>query len=200
MSSPVAKALRAKADAPLSGSSGSYQRWADQVGDQSYNFDSILPYFKRSPHLTPPDYAKRGPGTEFSYDPTVFDKNGGPLQVSYSNYYQPFSSAVKQAFSSIGLPSIAGLNSGKLLGYSEFTVTVDPQAGIRSSSETSFMQEAIATTTLQVYQSTLAKSIVFDDRKTATGVNVVTAGAGYTLHANKEVILAGGAVSGIMGR
>lgn len=40
---------------------GSYQQWADQVGDQSYTFDKLLPYFKRSCQITAPDMTKRQP-------------------------------------------------------------------------------------------------------------------------------------------
>lgn len=181
-------------DPSASGSSGSYQRWANQVGDQSYTFNNTLPYFRKSPHFTPPNYAKRGAGSDVLYDQTAFSSYGGPLQVSYSNFYQPVSSFIKQAFINLGLQNLAGLSSGKLLGFSEFTLTIDPLSGTRSSSETSFMQEAIASSTLQVYQQTLAKNIVFDKNKTATGVSVVTAGTEYTLSATKEVILAAGVV------
>lgn len=89
---------------------------------------------------------------------------------------------------------IPGLNSGSLNGYAEFTATIDPQSGVRSSSETSFLQEAISGTTLQIYQRTLAKKILFSGNK-ATGVSVDTAGKIYELAAHKEVIVASGAVS-----
>ena len=164
------------------------------MGDQSYTFNSILPFFEKSPQFTPPNYFKRGTGSEVSYDVASFNPKGGPLQVSYSNFYQPMSSFIKQAFSRLGLQSIAGLNSGKLIGFSEFTLTIDPQTGTRSSSETSFLQDSIDSTILQVYQKTLAQKIVFDRKKTATGVNVITAGRKYTLSATKEVILAAGVV------
>lgn len=180
-----------------SGTSGSYQKWANQVGDQSYTINSTLPYFEKSPHFTPPNYSKRGAGSELLYDTTSFSPKGGPLQVSYSNFYQPVSSFIKQAFLSLGLQNIAGLNSGKLLGFSEFTLTIDPQAGTRSSSETSFLQDSISSSTLQVYQKTLAQKIIFDKKNSATGVNVVTAGTEYVLSANKEVILAAGVVCGV---
>lgn len=50
---------------------GSYQRWADLVGDQSYTFPNILPYFKRSTHLTPPNLEKRNtPNATVIFDPT----------------------------------------------------------------------------------------------------------------------------------
>lgn len=164
------------------------------MGDQSYTFGNLLPYFERSPQFTPPNYSKRGSGSQITYDDTAFSSNGGPLQVSYSNFYHPISAFVKDAFVGLGLQNIAGLNSGKLLGFSEFTFTLDPEAGTRSSSETSFLQESISSSSLQVYQKTIAQKILFDEKKTATGVNVITAGILYSLFAKKEIILAAGVV------
>ena len=92
------------------------------------------------------------------------------------------------------MSEIPGLNSGQFIGWSEFTLTRDPQAATRSSSETSFLQEALRTSSLQVYKQTLAKNVIFDANKTATGVNVQTVNELYTLSARKEVILAAGAV------
>lgn len=129
------------------------------------------------------------------YDPNAFSAAGGPLQVSYTNFYQPLSPFVKQGLQELGLENIAGLNSGSLLGFSEFTLTVDPKAAIRSSSETSFLQEAFATSTLQVYQKSVAKRILFNDSKVAQGVIVETAGVQYKLSARKEVIVSAGVVS-----
>lgn len=48
---------------------------------------------------------------------------------------------------------------------------------------------------LQVYPRTLAKRIMFNSNKTATAVQVNTAGWNYVLQARKEVILAAGVVS-----
>ncbi|KAL8974484.1 MAG: hypothetical protein Q9197_001274 [Variospora fuerteventurae] len=174
------------------GTRGSYEQWANLTGDQSYAFDQLLPYFQKSPHFTPPDYVKRGAGSSVLYDPNAFSSAGGPLQVSYTNFYQPLSPFVKQGLQELGLENIAGLNSGSLLGFSEFTLTVDPKAAIRSSSETSFLQEAFATSTLQVYQKSVAKRILFNDSKVAQGVIVETAGAQYELSARKEVIVSAG--------
>jgi hypothetical protein len=41
----------------------------------------------------------------------------------------------------------------------------------------------------------MAKQVLFDGNKTATGVVVETGGFNYTLSANKEIILSAGAVS-----
>ena len=168
------------------------------MGDQSFTFSNLLPYFKKSIHFTPPDTAKRSAGTAadttVSYDPSAFSQSGGPLQLSYVNYFQPFSQYIERAFTALGLREIPGFNSGQLIGWSEFTVTRDPKTATRSSSESSFLQQAIKTSTIQVYHQTMAKRILFSANKTAIGVTVDTANVPYTLSARKEVILAAGAV------
>ena len=177
------------------GTTGSYQLWADRVGDESFEFENLLPFFERSPTFTPPNYSKRGQESEILFDPQAFSPKGGPLEVSYTNFYQQFSPFIKRALTSLGLAEIPGFNSGKLLGFSELTSTIDPHAGTRSSSETSFLQQAIANSNLQVYQRTLVKDIIFDEKNNAVGVNVNTAGKIYSLSAAREVIVAAGAVS-----
>ncbi|MCJ1430299.1 hypothetical protein MMC29_008216, partial [Sticta canariensis] len=171
---------------------GAYQQWADTVGDNSYTFDNILPYFKKSAEFTPPDYAKRGAGGLVRYDASAFSPVGGPLQLSYSNFWQPLSGYLTKAFASLGLKPLSGFNSGDLLGFSEFTSTVDPRAETRSSSETSFLQAAMKSSTLKIYQQTLAKKVLFSANKTAIGVSVTTSGVSYVLSARREVILAAG--------
>ena len=175
------------------GTNGSYQKWADKIGDQSWTFDNVLQYFKRSVNFTPPtsDTTDQwGP-----YDPSAFSQTGGPLHVSYTSYFWPVSVVLAKGLEAIGLNRIPGLNSGRLLGYARVTATIDQRLGTRSSSETSFLEESLESSTLlQVYQSTLAKSIMFNSNKTATGVSVTTSGKNYTLNARKEVIISAGVV------
>ena len=188
-------------DRDLRGTKESYQQWADLVGDQSWTFENILPYFQKSVDFTPPDIDKLGPGADVNYDPAAFSASGGPLHVSYSNYYQPLNFGLIKGLQSIGLANIAGFNSGNLIGYGHGTATINPEAETRSSSESSFLQEALRKTTLQVYQHTLARNIIFGANKTAIGVNVTTGSfpstgsRTYVLNARKEVILSAGAVS-----
>lgn len=185
----------ARTDDSDRGTKGTYQRWAEVVGDDSYAFNKILRFFAKSPAFTPPNYAKRREGGVVRFDTGAFDPSGGPLQVSYSNFWQPFSDYVRTGFAKLGFKALSGLNSGELIGSAEFTFTLDPYAQTRSSSETSFLQAAIEKSTIQVYQQTLAKRIIFSENKTATGVQVVTSGRSYFLSAKREVILSAGTVS-----
>lgn len=89
-----------------------------------------------------------------------------------------------------------GLTSGDLLGWSYVTTTVDSQTQTRSSSETSYLREALAETmNLEVYKTTVAKQVLFDSTKRATGVRVDSGGYEYEISAKEEVIVSAGAVS-----
>ena len=70
--------------------------------------------------------------------------------------------------------------------------TIDAKTQTRESSETGFLQLALRQGNLIVYQSALAKRILFGGNKTATGVLVETRGSQYTISAKREVILSAG--------
>lgn len=107
------------------------------------------------------------------------------------------SSFAEAAFSSIGIPPLQDLSSGKIIGAQYVPLTVAPPDEKRSSSEESYLQYALASgrTNLKIFTRTLAKKIVFNG-KTATGVEVADKnGTKFTIAAKQEVILSAGAVS-----
>lgn len=181
------------------GTVGSFDKWADIVGDDLWRWDSVFPFYKKSANFTPPNYEKIDPRFNISYDPTAFDNSlEGPLQVSYGNNYQDYGPGLAQGFEAMGLSLIPGFNSGKLIGYGTMSSTVNPEAATRDTSQTSFVQKAMDNTNIKLYQTTTAKRILFDENKRATGVQVEGQGATpviYNLHATKEVIVSAGAVS-----
>ena len=152
----------------------------------------------KSPHYTPP---KPGLFTNSSnnQDASAFRSTGGPLQVSFSNFVDPFSTWTQPALEAINQTEIDGFNSGKLIGSAFMTFTIDPVNAHRSSSESSFLQSSSQKPNLRVYNSTLAHRILFDTNKKANGVVVSTSdghgnpASNYTLGARKEVVLCAGA-------
>ena len=175
------------------------QKWADEVGDESYTWDKFLPWLQKSAKYTSPNQAMytNASNTE---DPAGFSPSGGPLQVSFSNSVDSFGTWARKAFIQAGMNQLPGLNTGKLIGSAYATLTVDPRNGHRSSSESSFLQAALQNGSAPVvYKNSFAKRIIFSSNNTATGVEVTTAGpygipaVNYTLTARKEVIVSGGA-------
>lgn len=173
-------------------SASAYQKWADMVGDDSYTFDNLLPYFKKSVRLTPPNLEKRNAANATpEYDASSFG-NGSPLDVSWNNWVDPTISWLAKAQQAIGLTiNPKGWSAGDLDGGSWVPSTIDPANATRESSQTSFLDFAQANTALQVYAHSMATKVLFDGT-TATGVTVETNGTTYTLLASKEVIVSAG--------
>ncbi|SCO42247.1 unnamed protein product [Fusarium fujikuroi] len=171
---------------------GTMAKWAEDVGDDSYTWEQMLPHFQKSPSFTPPDNEKRNVTTD--YDASAFSKEKGPLQISYANYVPSWAVLVEKGLKSLGFKGIDGFSSGSLLGYSYTTTTVQPKTATRSASD-DFVKTARSEKlkTLKVYTESLAKKVTFDDDKKATGVEVSSVGIDYTLKAKKEVIVSGGA-------
>ena len=60
------------------GTVGSYNTWADLVGDSSYEWNNILPFFKKSVAFTPPVLLCRCNGTEGILFVEIVDRSGLP--------------------------------------------------------------------------------------------------------------------------
>ncbi|CAG7928235.1 unnamed protein product [Penicillium olsonii] len=171
----------------------SMAQWATAVDDPSYNFDEVLPLYKKSVDFTPPNTKYRAENASASYDSSAYDSQGGPLQVSYANFAMPFSSWMNLGMEAIGIDKADDFNLGSLMGAQYCSSTIDPATEFRSSSEESFLSK-IKPRSLTTYSSTLAKKVVFDQNKKATGVEVKGAlGRTVTIKATKEVIISAGA-------
>ncbi len=176
------------------GTKEAFRKWADTVGDETYTFDSVLPYYQKSATFTPPNYSKRYTNTTLNYNPLSFDNSlQGPLQVSYPNWASPFASWCQKGLSAIGVVPNDGFNDGNLFGSMWLTTTTDPAAETRSSSQTAFLSQEIPGSLIKVYARTLAKKILFNRNKVAIGVVVTSNSSAYTLSVRKEVILSAGA-------
>lgn len=177
------------------GTKGSYAAWADAVGDQSYTFDNLLPFFDKSVNYTAPNAVLRAANASVpAPNASVYAQTGGPLHASFPNYATPFASWGQLALREIGIPDIPDFSSGELIGSQYCPLTVRPDDETRSSSQASFLQQSLADedSRLQIYVHSLAKRVLFSSNKTATGVLVESYGQTYTLHASREVILSAG--------
>lgn len=129
--------------------------------------------------------------------PESYSAFGGPLDVTHSNWVDPVSSYAGAAFKEIGIHTLQDLTSGVLIGDQYSPVTIRPGDQTRSTSESSFWQASVKSgrNNLILYTRTLAKQILFNASKSATGVIAETVDMEYTLSAKKEVILSAGVVS-----
>ncbi|KAL2034586.1 hypothetical protein VTO58DRAFT_105300 [Aureobasidium pullulans] len=164
------------------GTNGSYGMWADQVGDESYRLSNLDQYFQRSINITAPNVDLRKTNATVNY------------KLSWSNWAASISTWTYAAYRTLSLiPNAAAFESGDLDGYFYNPSTITPDTQQRSSSQTSFLDYAMRTTSIKVYTHALARQILFTQDKVANGVLVQSGSKNYTLSATKEVILSAGA-------
>lgn len=174
------------------GTKGSYEKWAEDVGDDSYKWEHVLPYFEKSINFTPPADT-RFPNATPKYDTSTL-QGSGPLSLTYGAYAWAFGTWGKLALAAVGIPEINGFTSGDLIGSSNQLLTIDATEQIRDSAETSFLRKlGLPNPNLIVYPNTLATKILFDGKKKAIGVDIDFGGRNYTLNATQEVIVSAGA-------
>jgi choline dehydrogenase len=169
------------------------EQWATAVNDSSYTFDKVLPFYKKSVTFTSPNTNHRAANASTGYNPYAYDSSGGPLQVSYANFAMPFSSWMSLGMEAIGIPKAKDFNLGTIMGAQYCSSTIDPSNEARSSSEESFLSK-VRPSSLAIYVNTLAKKVLFDEKKRATGVQVQGEfGNIVNISASKEVIISAGA-------
>lgn len=178
------------------GTTGSYQRWAEEVDDDSYTLSSLMKYFQRSVTLTPPRSDLRFANASVEYDSSAFNNSiypNQPLQATWGNYAYPIATWTQLALAKVGIATESkGFQSGNLLGASWCPSTIEPKSQHRSSSQTSFLTYAMKDASLKTYSHSLTRKVLFDGTR-ATGVLLQAGSKNFTLNATREVILSAGA-------
>lgn len=180
------------------GTTGSLQLWADEVGDESYAFENLLPFYQMGVNFTEANAQLRAANaTVPPAAPNDYSATGGPLHVSFPNTAAPIASWGQLGLREIGIADVEDFSNGQLIGGQYCPMTIRPDDETRSTSESSYLQQILAmnqmSPTLRVYAHSLATQVVFDNNKTATGVMVKCGDVTYMLNATREVILSAGA-------
>ncbi|KAJ0107129.1 hypothetical protein J7T55_014659 [Diaporthe amygdali] len=176
---------------------GSIDQMAEATDSEAYKFDNFFPYFTKSQNFTPP---VGGTWDRFANSTPEYDSaklgTDGPLSVLYPKYAHPFASWAAKGLEAIGLKSQSGMESGELSGAFSYTLmTIRPDDNTRDSSETAFLRPHLNVhgPNLITFVSTMAKRVLFDESRRATGVLVDTQGLQYKIRARREVIVSAGA-------
>jgi choline dehydrogenase len=157
-----------------------YDAWADGGAD-GWDWQSVLPYFKRSERNSRGGDALHG--------------EAGPLSVSDLRHVNPLSRAFVQAGEQAGYPANDDFNGPRQEGFGLYQVT--QRDGARCSAAVAYLQPARQRPNLTVHTGALVSRITFDDapRPRANGVVYSAHGKGYHQPAAREVLLCGGAIN-----
>lgn len=156
-----------------------YDRWA-QRGNPGWDFENVLPYFRKSEHC------------EFAEDD--YRNRGGPLNVALVSERYAVLDRFLQAAQTCGHPHNADYNGAQQEGFAYSQVTM--KRGLRHSAKNAYLDAAQGRRNLRVITHAHATGLTFrdDDPTRAAGVRYRHRGKEREAHAGKEVILAAGAI------
>ncbi|KAH9871550.1 hypothetical protein J1614_005805 [Plenodomus biglobosus] len=175
----------------IRGSRGAFEKWATDVGDQTYNLENFLQYFQRSVRAPIADGSPQPSDVPWGLNVSDWSHHGGPVHIGHGAWTNPITSWLAKGFAELGLETLNSFASGKLLGWSFIPQTLHQETQMRSSSAEMLYSAISKGNKISLYKSSLAKKILFHEKK-ATGVVINTAGAQYLLEASKEVIVSAG--------
>ncbi len=161
----------------IRGVAGDYDDWA-AGGAEGWDWNSALPYFKRSEHNS------RGADALHGGD--------GPVHVSDLRYTNPLSSVFIEAGQQAGFGRNDDFNGPSQTGVGLYQVT--QKDGARCSSAVAYLQPVKARPNLEVITGALVRRIVLENGR-AVGVAYARGGQEIQARAEREVLVCGGAIN-----
>lgn len=162
-----------------------YDDWAAQ-GAEGWDWDSVLPYFKRSEGNS---RVLRQAQDEAEFK--SLHGSDGPLSVSDLRHANPLSQAFIEAGVQAGMARNPDFNGPAQAGVGFYQVT--QREGARCSSAVAYLDPAKPRPNLSVHTGALASRVTFE-RGRATGVTYSMRGQAFH-QAAAEVIVCGGAIN-----
>ena len=157
-------------------------RWARECNDEGWNYDHVLPYFKRAQNFESGEDLYRGAQ--------------GPLHVSEGSFENPLYQAFVDAGVEAGYKSSSDLNGYQQEGFGRLPMTVNPKAGMRWSTASAYLRPALTRSNLTTIDQTITDKIIFDGTN-AKGVKISNWKNGnesVDIY-GKEIILCSGAIN-----
>lgn len=154
-----------------------YDRWAKYEGCAGWSFADVQPYFVRSED-----------NEIFADD---FHGTGGPLGVSNLGNPHKLTNVFVQACQQAGIPYTPDFNGPKQAGCGVYqTTTRDAR---RCSAATGYLHPALSRPNLKLETGCLTTRINVENKR-AVGVDYVRNGSHSTARAEREVVIAAGAI------
>ena len=161
----------------IRGHARDYDRWA-QAGCRGWSHADVLPYFRRS--------------ETFDQGADAYHGGDGPLHITSGEMDNPLFRAFLEAGVQAGYPRSDDFNGHQQEGFGRNDRTT--HAGRRWNTASAYLRPVLGRPNLTVRTRALAHRVVLENGR-AVGVAYARAGAETIARAEREVILAGGAIN-----
>jgi choline dehydrogenase len=158
------------------GNRADYDAWAE-AGNNGWDFESVLPLFKRS--------------EDWEDGASAFRGSGGPIRVERARDLHPVAAAFVDAGRSYGMPYLDDMNVPEPDGVGPMNLNV--KGGARCSPAAAYLRPAMERQNLTVLTEARVVKLVFTGSR-CTGVDFLREGRMCSVRASREVVLCAGTV------
>lgn len=177
-------------------SAADYDAW-ERLGNTGWNWNSLLPYFKKSTTFTPPVPLLNAFGV--TYDASYYGTNG-PIHASFPPFEYADMTSIWAAYKAQGVPLPKEHASGNAVGAYWIPTALRPLTQTRSDARNGYYDPVKGRSNLALVTGKTVNEVLFDwgpiTGYKAKGVQYRTRSDNTVkqVYASKEVIMAAGAV------
>ncbi|GAB0093747.1 hypothetical protein DMENIID0001_089210 [Sergentomyia squamirostris] len=169
----------------IRGNDDDYNNWAS-LGNPTWDWDSVLPYFKKSEMNLNPEIADAFAG--------YYHSTTGLQAVQLFNSNESINAILVEAALEMGYEFLQDYNADKYIGYTYSQGTV--RDGERVSAARAFLLPVMNRPNLNIVKYAHVENLVIDDNGVVSGVNVNLRGEQkFAVTARQEVILSAGSIN-----
>ncbi|KAF2628838.1 GMC oxidoreductase [Macroventuria anomochaeta] len=178
-------------------SAADYDAW-EQLGNSGWNWNSLLPYFKKSTTFTPPS-TENVKAWGITYDASYYGTNG-PIQASFPNFEYSDITTIWAAYKAQGVPLPKEHASGNAVGAYWIPTALQPETQTRSDARNGYYDPIKSRSNLILATGKKVNEILFDQGLLtgykAKGVQYVSRfdNSVKQVYASREVIMAAGSI------
>ncbi|KAI0174050.1 GMC oxidoreductase [Pestalotiopsis sp. NC0098] len=178
------------------GSESDYDRWED-LGNQGWGWEALLPYFKKNEIFTPPD-AQIASEFNITYDVSAHGYDGY-MNVSYAPFIWPTTKVFVDAIEEVGISISPDQANGNAIGGFYTPHNQDPETATRSSAREAYYDTVATRSNLHLITGQQVTRILSNgtgDSVCVTGVEFASGrnASRSSVAVQKEAILAAGAI------
>lgn len=169
----------------------------ESVGNTGWNWDNLLPYYKKSEEFQVPTLNQIDHGADYFIR---YHGENGPVKVGWPKLMTNSSMlpVLDETLSGLGVPYDRDVNDGSMIGLTSHPNTIDRDANIRYDAARAYYWPYEDRSNLKIISNTQANKIIWAEgtqsEAIAIGVEVTGDDGTEVLHASKEVILSAGSL------
>ena len=165
----------------MRGQKEDYERWAEASGDDSWRWEQVLPFFKKSE-----DHYRGASDVHGA---------GGEWRVEKQRLSWKILDAFRDAAAEVGIAKVEDFNTGDNAGSSYFEV--NQRRGIRLNTAKAFLKPAAKRQNLTIMTGCHVERLIVENTESGPvcrGVQFTGGGTAYQASARRETLLAAGAI------